>query len=1116
MSETALRHYFNAIEKYYKAGKATEHTYRATLQGLLESLDSNITATNEPKREKCGAPDYVVERNNLTIGYIEAKDIGLSLDKIEQDEQLHRYRNALDNLILTDYLEFRWYIGGERRMTVSLGVIDKGKNLALDKEGIKQVEDLLKSFLEHCAEPIRKPQELARRMARLTCMIRDIIINAFTAKEVSHDLRDLYAAFQEVLLPDLTQAAFADMFAQTLVYGLFAARYNHKGKKPFSRSDAAKEIPRTNPFLRRLFGSIAGPALDDEPFVGFVDELAQVLAYTDIDEVMADFGKKTRQEDPIVYFYETFLAQYDPEIKELRGVYYTPEPVVSYIVRSIDSLLRTHFDCPDGLADTETIPYSFTDEEGEKHTEQTPRVLILDPATGTATFLYHVIAHIRENYRQAGNAGMWSSYVREHLLPRLFGFELLMAPYAMAHLKLGMLLAAIDLPASERATWAYDFQADERLGIYLTNTLDEALRRSQLMFGRYISDEANEAAKVKRGYPVMVVLGNPPYAGHSANKGQWITDLLRGKDSQTGASTANYFKVDGQPLRERNPKWLNDDYVKFIRFAQWRIEQTGYGILAFITNHGYLDNLTFRGMRQSLMSTFDDIYILDLHGNSNKKERSPNGSKDGNVFDIKQGVAVGIFVKRQKKVSSSNVTSIVHHAHLWGPREVYERQGNERKLVGGKYHWLAMHDITTTDWTTFEPEPPFYLFESRGTKLGEEYKEAPSLTDIFGTGNPKIDAGKHYGLGICTHNDLLHVGFTKTEVYNRIRMLADKAISNEMVLNTLPVKDGPYWNTEREREKVRKSQWEEKILPVYYRPFDWRVIYYEPDLMEIGRGGGSRYVMHHAKQCSRNLMASRGYEIDRFEHVLVGNTLAVHHAATRKEGNYVFPLYLYPDGRQNNGLFNAGESLSSSNSHQPNLAPTFIENFSSKLKMRFIFDGRGDLQDTFGPEDVFNYIYAILNAPTYRERYAEFLKVDFPRLPLTSNADLFRTLCKSGARLVELHLLEKFGKITTRFPINGNDIIEKVSYACDLKEPEKGCVWINKTQYVEGVRPDVWDFRVGGYQVCEKWLKDRKGRQLTFSDLQHYQRVVAALTETITLMGQIDEAIEAHGGWPIQ
>ncbi len=567
-------------------------------------------------------------------------------------------------------------------------------------------------------------------MARLAHLIRDVIIEAFEKKEASDNLRDLYAAFQEVLLPDLTAAEFADMFAQTMAYGLFAARYNHTSSKPFSRNDATKDIPRTNPFLRKLFGTIAGPDLDDEPFVGFVDELAQILAFTDMNAVLADFGKKTRQEDPIVHFYETFLVQYDSKLRELRGVYYTPEPVVSYIVRSVDHLLRTHFDCPDGLADTSLVKYSHKNEDGSVVTEQAPRVLILDPATGTAAFLYHVIAHIRESYRQMGNAGMWSSYVRDHLLPRLFGFELLVAPYAMAHLKLGMQLAAIDLPEEERKTWAYDFSTGERLGVYLTNTLDEALKRSEMMFGRYISDEANEAAKVKKDYPVMVVLGNPPYSGNSANKGQWIIDLLHGKDSRTGKSTGNYFAVDGQPLGERNPKWLNDDYVKFIRFAQWRIEQTGDGILAFITNHGYLDNPTFRGMRQSLMQSFDEIYILDLHGNSKKKEQSPDGSKDENVFDIQQGVAIGIFVKRKEHSGSSSLAT-VHHAHLWGPREVYEKVGQEQMLVGGKYHWLAEHDITSTQVDTDRSHNyhSIYLNPYDGNLL-TEYEQGWAVTKL--------------------------------------------------------------------------------------------------------------------------------------------------------------------------------------------------------------------------------------------------------------------------------------------------------------------------------------------------------------------------------------------------
>lgn len=649
MSETALREYLGEVEKDFKRGIATEHTYRGTLKELLEAFDANISATNEPKRVKCGAPDYVVERNtgasSLTIGYVEAKDIGVSLDAIERDarlnepktregEQLKRYLRALDNLVFTNYLEFRWYVQGEKRMTAILATPRVDKRLPLEKDGAGEVTQLLQGFLEHSAEAIRKPQELAKRMARLAHMIRDIIIEAFEKKAASSVLQDLYSAFKDVLLPELTGPEFADMFAQTLAYGLFAARYNHQSKRPFNRNDAAKEIPRTNPFLRKLFGTIAGPDLDDEPFAGFVDDLAQMLAVTDIDAVLADFGKHTRQEDPIVHFYETFLAQYDPKLRELRGVYYTPEPVVSYIVRSVDQLLRTHFDCPEGLADTAIVSHTSIDEHGEMQTSTSPRVLLLDPACGTGTFLYYVIEHIRESYRQMGNAGMWSGYVREHLLSRLFGFELLMAPYAMAHLKLGMQLAAVDLPKSERATWAYDFRTDERLGLYLTNTLEEAIKRSEVMFGRYISDEANEAAKVKQGYPVMVVLGNPPYSYESANTRTWIRTLVR-----------DYYQVDGQPLGERNPKGLQDDYVKFIRFAQWRIKQTGYGILAFITNHGYLDNPTFRGMRKSLIQSFDEVYVLDLHGSTKPKEVPPLGSSDQNVFDIQEGVSIGIFIK---------------------------------------------------------------------------------------------------------------------------------------------------------------------------------------------------------------------------------------------------------------------------------------------------------------------------------------------------------------------------------------------------------------------------------------------------------------------------------------
>lgn len=1106
-NESILHDYLKEIEKYYKLGIAKEHSYRSTLQTMLPKLVPGITAVNEPKRVACGAPDYAVLRStggsSLTIGYIEAKDIGVPLDKIEKDEQLKRYLHALDSLILTDYLEFRWYVKGDKQLTARLATPHGGRSLTPDKTGIVAAGDLLCSFLQHSAEPIRKPEELAKRMARLTHMIRDITIQAFEKREASDTLKGLYEAFKTVLLPDLPTEEFADMFAQTLAYGLFAARYNHHGKQPFNRSDAAKEIPRTNPFLRKLFSTIAGTDFDDEPFIGFVNELTQVLGVTDMDTVLADFGKLTRREDPIVHFYETFLTQYDPKLRELRGVYYTPEPVVSYIVRSVDYLLREHFDCPYGLADTSKVTYTCMDDEGNKRTERSPRVLLLDPACGTGTFAYTVIDLIRETYRKMGNAGMWSGYVREHLLPRLFGFELLMAPYAVAHLKLGMQLAALDLPKEERGNWAYDFESDERLGVYLTNTLEQAFSRSKLLLGGFISDEANEAARVKQDYPVMVVLGNPPYSGHSANKGEWVTDLLHGDDGRSGKKVGNYFEVDGKPLGERNPKYLNDDYVKFIRFAQWRIEQTGYGILAFITNHGYLDNPTFRGMRQSLMQSFDDIYLLDLHGNSKKKERSPDGTKDENVFDIQQGVAIGIFVKRKQRDDASYLAN-VHHSQLWGQREVYEKTFQGQHLVGGKYHWLAENDIKSTTWVMLDPQRPFYLFKPQNTVSRSEYESGWKVADILPVNST----------GVKTHRDHFVVDIDDSLLRKRIDDFRNLSLSNETVAEQYNLRDTSDWKLSTNRRSLAANpQWEISFTRILYRPFDTRAYFHHDNIVDRPR---YELMYHMLAGDNLGIATTREVEIGRgWEHVLCSSKIIQHHTVSLKETNYLFPLYLYPDPNKQ-GLFDTHFSSNAPGGRRPNLTPTFITDISNKLKMQFISDGKGDLQQTFGPEDIFDYMYAVFHSPAYRERYADFLKIDFPRLPLTSNADLFRELCKLGERLVGLHLMEEFGKAMPRYPAKGNDMVEKVECLEPRDQPEQGRVYINKVQYFEGVPPEVWNFHVGGYQVCQKWLKDRKGRVLSFEDIQHYQRVVAALAETIELMEQIDAAIEEHGGWPIE
>nr|WP_287269167.1 type ISP restriction/modification enzyme [Thermogemmatispora sp.] len=1035
--------YRSTIAQLAQTGVATEHTYRAALARLLEALAPETRVINEPRRIACGAPDLAVTTmlgaTSLTIGYVETKDLGLDLEGIERDaaqsrprtdngRQLQRYLRSLENLVLTNYLDFRWYVGGSLRLQARLATVDQQRRLAVLPQSQQEVRSLLERFLSHRAAPITNPAELAQRMARLAHLIRDVVVEAFRGKQASPLLRDLYRSFREVLLPDLTEPAFADMFAQTLTYGLFAARAQHQGPQPFRRTDAAREIPRTNPFLRKLFSTIAGVELDDEPFVGFVDELAELLALTDLEQVLADFGRRSRREDPMVHFYETFLAAYDPQLREVRGVYYTPDPVVSYIVRSVDRLLREQFGCAEGLADASQVQVTLHDEQGEPHRETVPRVLILDPACGTGTFLYHTIALIRERYRHTGNAGLWSSYVREALLPRLFGFELLMAPYAMAHLKLGMQLSGLDLPPVERASWAYDFHSEDRLRIYLTNTLEEALKRAELTFGHYISEEANQAAMVKRGYPVMVVLGNPPYSGHSANQGAWIRDLLHGKEHGSERRSANYFEVDGQPLRERNPKWLNDDYVKFIRFGQWRIEQTGYGILAFITNHGYLDNPTFRGMRQSLLKSFDEIYLLNLHGNSKKRERAPDGSRDENVFDIQQGVAIGIFVKRQRPaIGEQKPPARVFYADLWGPREIYEQQGEERRLVGGKYAWLAEHDVKTTQWEELAPCSPLYLFVPQRQDLSQEYAQGVSLPTLFPVNS----------VGIVTARDALTIHWTREEAWQTVQTFV--ALPPEEARSRYQLgPDAGDWQVEAAQRDLKQSgPSPEYLVPLLYRPFDLRFTYY------TGRSRGFHCrargeVMRHMTG-GENLGVITTRQTRDTWGALATATIIGHKAVAAFDINTLFPLYLY-EGNQN---IAGAQQQAFSAERRPNLAPPLLADWSARLGLTFVQQGVGDREQTFGPEDVFHYLYAILHAPSYRERYAEFLKSDFPRVPLTSNRQLFAALCQLGERLVALHLLRTSDPARRpTYPVAGSNRVERVDFVADPSS-EQGRVWIN-------------------------------------------------------------------------
>ena len=1067
----SIAEYRRSIRATHDTGQATEHSYRPALQQLLQDIGGkDIKAINEPTQADYGAPDFIVEQRQVPVGHVECKDIGTNLDAEEEGEQLTRYRNALPNLILTDYLQFRWYVDGKLRAEARLGRFDGAGRLGVQADGEESVRELLAGFFDAQIPIVGEPAELARRMASKAKLLRSTIEQILTQDAVgAPELSGLLASYREVLINDLSVGDFADLQAQTAAYGLFAARCLHPGPADaFSRQSAM--FADTTPFLRDVFMHIAGPGADSR-IAWIIDDLALLLARADMAAVLEDFGRATRQEDPIVHFYEDFLAAYDPRLRELRGVYYTPEPVVSYIVRSVDWVLRDRFGLADGLADTATV--DIVADHGPTRT--LPRVLVLDPAAGTGTFLREVVSHIRDDLARRGLAGAWGSYVPEHLLPRLFGFELLMAAYTICHLKLAMEISG----DSEQ----YTLEDGERLGVYLTNSLTKAHEdASGPMFAAEIVREAREADAVKRDHPVMVVIGNPPYSGHSANKGKWISDLMRGRVADDPHS---YFSVDGEPLDERNPKWLNDDYVKFIRFAQWRINQTGEGVLGFVTNHSYLDNPTFRGMRKSLLETFDEIWLLDLHGNSKRKERSPDGSRDQNVFDIQQGVAIGIFVKT---LDDSEGLATVRHADLWGDRGDTE---------SGKYAWLAENSILTTDWSELSPRGPDYFFIPRDYALLAEYEAGWKLTDIAPVNS----------VGIVTARDKIAIQWSEADMR---RVAADFVSLPEAVAREKYSlgRDSQDWTVAAAQDDIRAhDDASQHVEPVLYRPFDTRSTYF------TGTAGGficrprTDVMRHMLAGPNLGLSTTRSIEIaGGWEHVFVTDGLTQHHTVSIKEVNYLFPLYLYPAGDDALNLGVAGR--------WPNLAPKFVDAVAERTAMQFVPGGQGGPESAFGPEDVFHYIYAVLHSPQYRHRYADFLRSDFPRIPVPAGHAQFAQLAQLGAQLTSLHLMTAHGNELPAFTIDGSREVEKVRYS-EPSEDAPGRVWINRDQHFEGVSPQTWNFTIGGYQPAKKWLQDRKGRVLDFEDLQTYQRICAALAETPRLMEQTDDIIEAHGGWPL-
>ena len=1059
-----------------------ERSHYPSLKRLIEDLMIGINARIEEKGNQAGIPDLTIRKNDRILGYIEAKDIHIDLGKIQKTAQIKRYleSNIGDNLILTNYLEFWWYVDGECEKTAKLADLEQGEIILVND--LQPITELLQSFLNQKAKDINNYYDLAKEMAAYTKTIRNAIQSSLEIETTTEELNQLKSTFKKLLLLDIDNDKFADMYAQTIAYGLFTAKIGHAqnpGQFAFNRTTASIYISDRIPFLKGLFDLVLGTDSVSKIHKS-IENLIDLFNTIDMTNILENFGQETRTEDPVIHFYETFLAAYESSLRKSRGVYYTPEPVVNFIVRSVDNILDQVFDLEYGLGNR--------------------KVTILDPATGTGTFLYAVIKQIRDNVAKF-DIRQWNNFLRgARLLNRLFGFELLMTPYTIAHLKLGLLLGDL----------GYKFVPEERLKVYLTNALETGIKEGDLIPGitQIIAEESSQAGKVKTEIPVMVVLGNPPYSVSSQNASKrkrvlnqderyladieytgsaWNRIYKTGKAGKTITELTHIgellelYKGRVRLEKEKNIQPLDDDYIKFIRFAQYQIQKTpkGYGIIGFITNHSYLNGLIHRGMREELLKYFDTLYIMDLHGNSLLKETTPEGNVDQNVFDIQQGVAILIAVREKSEPdyfstaykSRDGVKEMakVLYYDVWGRRE-------------DKYKFLESASLDNINWIEVKPTEPNYFFAPKNLDYEDEYNKELSINDIFPV----------YAAGVKTRRDNVCVDYDRETLLNRF---CDISINTnlEELKEKYNIKDTEYWNLEKAKLDIKQDEIESKLLLYAYRPFDNRWVYYNHKIIE--RGDSRKELMGHLLKGNNIALLSCRQQVEPgFYHIFCSEILTEHCTVSLKsrEATYVFPLYTYPNTENDQtNLFIE---------RTPNLSPTFLKTIKEKL---------GKIPT---PEKIFYYAYAIFHSPTYRTRYAEFLKIDFPRLPLTSNQKLFHELAIKGEELVNLHLMksDKLNTLITTYQTIGDNQVSEVTYNSELQR-----VYINKQSYFTDIPPHIWEFKIGGYQVLDKWLKDRKNanRKLSVEEINHYQKIVIALTDTLRLMQEIDKIIP---GFPIE
>ena len=1011
-----LKEYLAALDAQYRTGAATEHSYRPALQQYLQALLPGYLVTNEPMRTACGAPDYVIatRAHGLPVAYVEAKDIddpdlkGLKTHR----EQFDRYRGALDRVVFTDYLQFHLYVHGDLVLSARVGEADGRRIHAAGGDPEGELVDLVAQLVGAPPKPIANAGQLAALMAGKARLLREVILRAL--EPPGGMLRGKYEELREKLIRDLKLADFADIYAQTIVYGLFAARLHGPEGKDFTREYLAGLIPATNPLLRSLFLDLI--VVNPEPRIAWlVEDLAEAFAQTDTARVMGESAPPGAEGDPLIHFYEDFLRAYDPAKRRMRGVWYTPLPIVRFMVRAVDGLLRRDFGLPQGLADSGLLPGR------PQH-----RVRILDPATGTGTFLAEVVRQIHAKFR--GREGAWPQYVEAHLLPRLLGFEILMAPYAIAHLKLELLLGQTGYAAAR----------GQRLGVYLTNALEDTAGVGQ--FASFIDREAQEANAIKRGGRVMVMLGNPPYNVASSNKGEWIQGLV-----------ADYKR----DLGERTINSLSDDYIKFIRLGQHYIERNGQGIVAYVCNNRFLNGEVFRRMREELTQAFDTIYIVNLHGSTKIKELAPGGGKDENVLGIMLGVCICIMVKSNTR--REGLAHVYYH-DLWGRKlEKFEALGH-----------LCLDDLQRQE---ISYEPPSYYLTPKDFGYREEYERGVQMESIF------LLKGKS---GIRTDRDQICVCSTADEA----AQLANDAITlsaEAFKQKYRVVQEGRNWSVARAQADVRENADTQQIAEYAYRPFDRKFVVYTGRTNGILAWPGSHSFDSLLSGSNFALDVSKGLSSEEFHHVfccsmlpdtgmLSGNT---------SETGRLFPLYISRNTGKN--FFDSGDAL------VPNLQPEAVERFEA-------IAGR-----KIAPEELFDYIYAVLHTPGYRQRYREFLKVNFPRIPLPRDGAHFSALAEKGGKLRRLHLLQDADGwvLEATYPAAGSNAVEAVRW-----EDER--VYINAQQHFGHVPREVWEFYIGGYQPAQKWLKDRKGKALDYEGIERYRRIVHALDGTIRIMEELE------------